>query len=555
MRTYYFATFIICFLFEKSVSCQVTDLEKVNLELKQRGEIYFAFYAYGKDLNYLSKIISIDNFINDSVYAYANTVQFEKFKELNIPFRHLIAPSLQMHHSRNKTTLATEWDYPSYDGYLQKLADFSSQNPSLCSLIEFGMSENGKKLLAVKISDNVNLDEEEPEVFYTAGIHGDEGTGVVLMLNFIAYLIKNYGEDEIITDLLNNSQVYINPLSNPDGFYFLSDSSNYGAKRFNSKNIDLNRNFPDPQDGEHPDGNEWQTETIAMMDFMKEHNFILSANFHDGAEVVNYPWDTWEKHHPDNDWFFSISRAYADTVHKYNSDYFIFFNNGITNGYQWYEISGGRQDYVTYFLNGREVTIELSEIKSPESSELATLWNYNKNSLVNYLLNCLKGIKGMVVDSQTGQPLKSNIFVLNHDYDNSNVYSSSETGVFYRMISPGNYSLSVTSEGYMPKTINVNVPADGQVILNIDLLPDQRTKDEILLINPVNNYLQISFPNSFNEVIKAEIFDLSGRLILNYQYNPYSNTVFVNVASLKNGFYVLRITGNTFIKKFKFIKE
>ena len=56
-----------------------------------------------------------------------------------------------------------------------------------------------------------------------------------------------------------------------------------------------------------------------MMKFMREHKFALSANFHSGAEVVNYPWDRWWWLHADNDWFYNISRKYADTVHLYSS--------------------------------------------------------------------------------------------------------------------------------------------------------------------------------------------------------------------------------------------
>jgi len=94
---------------------------------------------------------------------------------------------------------------------------------------------------------------------------------------------------------------------------------------------------------------------FAMMNFMKQHNFILSANFHEGAELVNYPWDTWNYLHADDEWFNNISRQYADTVHfwsaPYYTDYFTDENNGITNGYAWYQAIGSRQDYVTYFLH------------------------------------------------------------------------------------------------------------------------------------------------------------------------------------------------------------
>ena len=44
-----------------------------------------------------------------------------------------------------------------------------------------------------------------------------------------------------------------------------------GATRFNANQVDLNRNFPDPVKGDHPDSYIWQTETVAMMEFMKSY--------------------------------------------------------------------------------------------------------------------------------------------------------------------------------------------------------------------------------------------------------------------------------------------
>ena len=132
-----------------------------------------------------------------------------------------------------------------------------------------------------------------------------------------------------------------------------------------------------------------------MIRFMRKHNFVLSANFHSGAEVVNYPWDRWSRLHADDAWFNNISRKYADTVHFYSvPGYMTDLNDGITNGYQWYQINGGRQDFVTYELHGREVTIELDTNYVTPASQLASLWQYNWHSLIGYLENAMYGIHG-----------------------------------------------------------------------------------------------------------------------------------------------------------------
>jgi hypothetical protein len=182
--------------------------------------------------------------------------------------------------------------------------------------------------------------------------------------------------------MVNNMDIWINPLANPDGTYAGGNNSVNGATRYNANFVDLNRNYPDPDDGPHPDGNPWQVETIAFMDFAEGRDFVMSANFHGGAEVVNYPWDTWSHFHADDNWWQYVSREYADTVHD-NAPfgYMNYLNNGITNGYAWYEITGGRQDYMNYFHQCREFTLEISDIKLLPANQLINHWNYNYRSI------------------------------------------------------------------------------------------------------------------------------------------------------------------------------
>ena len=93
---------------------------------------------------------------------------------------------------------------------------------------------------------------------YNATIHGDELTGYGLMLKLIDHLITNYNKDPQITNLINNTEIWINPLANPDGTY-RNDTTLKNPYRYNANGIDLNRNFPDPDPtwGPHPDFNQW----------------------------------------------------------------------------------------------------------------------------------------------------------------------------------------------------------------------------------------------------------------------------------------------------------
>jgi hypothetical protein len=525
--------------------------ERARLELESRGEVYFCFvFQESFSTEYLSELISIAGFDNDTVFAYANKEQFNRFLQLNVPFDLLIPPSLLYKpHRTFKTTLGEIREtYPTYQQYVTLMQQFAQDFSDQCLLVEIGESVGGKKILAVKISDNVNTDESEPEVFYTSTIHGDEPSGYVLMLRLIDYILNNYNSDSRVTYLVDNAEIFINPLANPDGLYFLSDTSVFGARRFNLNNVDLNRNFPDVVAGP---GEVIQPETQGMINFMSQRNIILSANFHDGAEVVNYPWDVWPKKHPDDEWYIRLSRQYADTAQKYSiSGYMDDLNNGITNGYEWYQITGGRQDYVNYYLHGREVTIELSKGRFPDSAALEDLWQFNKIALVDYPYNCFTGIKGTVTDSITGKPLKARVFINDHDYDNSYVFSDKKSGTFYRMISGGCYHLSVSSDGYQTKDLLVDAPDNSQVEINIELKPVNTNL--LVYPNPFADIIKILLNDSFSGEVKIEIFDASGILFINRRYEPvYPCVIEIDAGLLNPGFYILKVTGNNIQQQVK----
>ena len=119
------------------------------------------------------------------------------------------------------------------------------QYPSLCRLDTIGTSINGKLVLALRISNNPGAAATKPEVFYTSTMHGDETGGFILMLRLADYLLSNYNDNPRVKELIDNLDIWINPLANPDGTYNSGDVIS-SPVRFNANGVDLNRNFPDP---------------------------------------------------------------------------------------------------------------------------------------------------------------------------------------------------------------------------------------------------------------------------------------------------------------------
>jgi hypothetical protein len=422
------------------------------------SEYYFKFQINERwELDKLTRVISIDNVKDKTVYAYANDEALREFEDMGYIYEMLPHPSSLIDPRMATTKLdAKEWDvYPTYDAYISMMNQFAIDYPSLCQIVNAGSSVEGRSILFAKISDNVALEEDEPEVMYSSSMHGDETTGYVLMLRLIDSLLISYGSDSLITRLVDSCEIWINPLANPDGTYSSGNHTVSGATRYNANGVDLNRNFPDPVGGPHPDGHSWQAETIVMMNLADDQSFVISGNHHGGAEVINYPWDTWSRLHVDTDWYEDICHEYADSAQYYSPPgYLNGFDDGITNGYAWYSIEGGRQDYMNYWHGCREVTMELSNIKLLPAGQLPAWWTYNRVSFLNWLENGLYGIRGIVTDAVTGDPVFATVTVIGHDsdLDSSRVFTDPDVGDYHRMIEAGIYDVEFKAAGYYLKT-------------------------------------------------------------------------------------------------------
>ena len=540
----------------------------------QNNDHYFKFNINDRsEIQTLTKIISIDNVDGNTVFAYASDEEFLRFLMYHYEYEILSTPSLINPKMSSSPDEIRNWNtYPTYEGYVAMMYQFQSTYPNLCKIDSIGPTVQGRALLFAKISDNISTKEAEPQFMYTATMHGDETAGYVLMLRLIDYLLTKYGTDPFVTNLVNNIEIWINPLANPDGTYYGGNHTVNNARRRNANNVDLNRNFPDPRVGPYPTG-PWQPETVAMMNIASLNNFVMSANFHGGAEVVNYPWDTWSRLTADNSWWVYVSRQYADTVHA-NSipGYMTFLNNGITNGYAWYQIAGGRQDYMTYFQRGREYTIELSDTKLLPASQLPAHWNYNYKSFLHYINKVLYGITGTVTDSVTSNPVEAKVTVLSHDIDSSEVFADSLFGKYYRLIHGGTYSLQFSAPNYYSKTFTgVVANNDSTTILNVQLRPTSSpvVKNENNIPSEFN--LSQNYPNPFNPettiefdipkstITKLIIYDALGREIVklvNGELNAGSYRTKWNAGNHGSGIYYYQLKAGDFVttKKMLLIK-
>lgn len=468
-----------------------SDLQFIEQTLENRGEVVLRFPHNGNRelVRELNHIMSIDKVTDTYVEAYANRTEYEQFKTYGIEYEPVYEYYRQTRALNMATSVAqmANWDrYPTYAVYLEMMQNYAQNYPTLCKMDTIGYSVYDRPIINMTISDNVGVDEDEPEFWWSSTMHGDETSGWYFLIRLVDDLLTKYGTDPQITNLVNNVEIYISPNTNPDGTFYRSNdgTSIANARRYNYNSVDLNRNFPfvtntASHTAQYPD----EPEITMMTAYADAHNFVMSANCHGGDECMNYPWDedgwTHAAHpNPDDSWWEYVSWMFVDTVHAINANRFtgpsdVSGSNGVTKGSEWYSIDGGRQDYMNYYKHIKETTVEFTTTKLLGTEYLDTYWGYYRKSILNYTEQVLYGFRGIVTDGCTNQPLGDvKVFINNHDADGTEVYTAAPVGDYHRPIYAGTYSVTFSKEGYTSQTFEITTQNMACQRLDVTLYPE-----------------------------------------------------------------------------------
>lgn len=360
----------------------------------------------------------------------------------------------------NEEVLISERDYPAPEVIESQLRDLHAKFPTITQLIEIGKSVNGRPLLVLKISDNAGTDELEPEFKYISSMHGDEITGRELMVSLASDILFDYATNLQIKNLVDTTEIYIMASMNPDG--------SAKKQRGNANYADLNRDFPDFSTNDNQDSPEGrEPETKAIMAFQKTRQFALSTNFHGGAEVVNYAWDTIPDDHPFLNMLIEISLDYANKVDYIKNSYE--FTNGITNGFAWYEVNGGMQDWSYHWYNDLQFTVELSTAKWPSYSQIPQFYTANKAALISQI-NLVHMGAGFKLE-QPAVDGKVQIFAGTGSAKKDLGSYSFRNSEFYKVLPVGEYSFEVKSTQLTEtKTFSLAVQKDTKMVPNYTIV-------------------------------------------------------------------------------------
>ncbi len=325
-----------------------------GLSAQQENYSRIEFYADISDLTLLfEKGIAVDDAfpLKDGVFiAELSDSELKKMEDLGIRFKILIDDMASFYVKRSETqmdikSLQSPGDYPvpenfelgsmggfcTNDEMIDHLDNMFSLYPNLITQKAVaGTTIEGREIYWVKISDNPDVNEDEPEVLYDGMHHAREPIGMQLLLYYMYYLLENYDTDEEVQYLVNNREMYFIPIINVDGYEYNRSTNPSGGgmwrktRRDNgngSYGVDPNRNYDykwgydnsgsssDPWDETYRGPYAFSEQCMqTMRDFCFDNDFKIAMNYHSYSNLLLYPWGYTEDPCPDDEIFFAWSQ-------------------------------------------------------------------------------------------------------------------------------------------------------------------------------------------------------------------------------------------------------
>ena len=306
------------------------------------------------------------------------------------------------------TRTATPMVYWTIDGLNSRLDELCLRYPEYCQLAYVGRSVEGRDIMALRLSC-FDGDGACPELMVAAGIHGDERISTWMAMRLAENILEdleNGGADSFYRPLLARCALWIIPAMNPDG------ASAARPRRYNAKNHDMNRSFPDgalQSLGTFANGDSMMTggyvptadhvpgvnrfpasevpETTAFMRFCMEHPCKAALHLHSGDVLISYPYgnnaerkDGYARS-PDDELFRALADAYKEGYDGEISH---------MNSCDWYQVDGEAPDWQYRYTGTLALTVELSLCKEPawlENCEDA--WRRHKDGFSIWLDDAL----------------------------------------------------------------------------------------------------------------------------------------------------------------------
>jgi hypothetical protein len=415
----------------------------------------------GKIIDHDIDIIEMDH---SKTYALvlASPIDLEWFDSMSFPYEILYSSIAEMNGwDTNPSVLR---DFTNYASLTTQLEDIEDTYPDIAKLYDLGQSVQGRTIWGLKITDNPTIEEDEPEVRICGCHHGNELMSVELPLLLAWYLVDNYGSDPYIKGLVDNREIWIIPMVNPDG--------REANTRYNANGVDLNRDY-----GYMWSGSDYftQPETRVIRTHALDNNFVLSLSFHCSGDIVNYIWNYKGQPVADNAVVVFLSQQYGS-------------HNGywVVEGFDWYQTNGDTNDFSYGCRGDIDWTIEV------QNNNIPGAWDLNRDAMIEIIDAADMGLRGIVTDATSGLPLSATVWVEEVYWP---CFTDPKIGDYHRVLMPGTYTVHYKANGYQEEVHTIEVYDDETTILNVSL---ERGSDcYAYQVTSCKFYDPLGYPNSY----------------------------------------------------------
>ncbi|MGQ9535324.1 MAG: M14 family zinc carboxypeptidase [bacterium] len=205
-------------------------------------------------------ICTVQQADDDEYYIVINTTQGQleqiqaKGFKTRITYADIAEKFFEMAGTRDPQILRDFGYFYTYWEMRDTLQTLANSFSNIARFYSAGASYQNLNMYVFKISDNPDVEEREPAVCFNGATHAREPMGTTLCIDYIKYLLTNYGTDSLVTWFVNNREIYFMPVMNPDGYRYNSDSGGatanirknrhfYAGQSSSTAGVDLNRNY------------------------------------------------------------------------------------------------------------------------------------------------------------------------------------------------------------------------------------------------------------------------------------------------------------------------
>ncbi len=376
------------------------------------------------------------------------------------------------------TAAAVPATYSDLNGILDQMQAIATAHPDIAQMVDLTATYNtpptaeGRHMFALKISDNVTIDEDEPAMLIVSTHHAREISTPLITLGAADRLTAGYGSDPRITAAVDGHEIWIAPVWNPDGYNYVFTADNMWRKNRrlfgNGAGVDQNRNYPQgwtascagstsvaSETYKGPSAAS-EAETQTMMTWSQRERFAKVIDYHSSGREVLYAYRCLS--HPFTTWM----RQEATTLSQVS---------GYGGATRVPSAEGEHPEWQFARMGAYAFLIEThTQFQPPFESGVA-----EANLVWPGILHVLErpvSVSGHVTDETTGVPMLAKIEILNVAFANGETNSSGGLyGAYHMFMPPGSYNVRFSAAGYTPKTIPVTITATSASVVDVQLSP------------------------------------------------------------------------------------